>query len=139
MILRKLFLLTLAFLLSTISFSGCGGSDIEEGEPPSYSDQMIYLLTTLKNSTVRYNELEKSDVKPYLEKAIISIDEAAGMMQSYKADEDIPYEFLNEISAVVSRAVSSVNEAALRSKVKDNRYELLEKALKFVADRLLII
>lgn len=131
---RKKFIFILAFLISIPVLNGCSGSDEEAGA--SYSERMIFLMTTLKNSTVSYNELEKSDVKPYLEKAIISMDEAIGLMRSYQADEEIPDEFLNEISAVVTGAAMNVNEGALRSDVKDDRYVLLEKALKYVADRL---
>lgn len=124
---------------SLFLFNGCGGSDDPVGEPPSFSEQMIYLLNILKNSTVQYNDLEESSVKPYLEKAIIDMDEAIGLIRNYKEDEDLPDEFLLEISAVVDRAVTSVKEASLRSKVTDNRYDLLEKALKHVADRLSIV
>ena len=124
---------------SLFLFNGCGGSDDPVGEPPSFSEQMIYLLNSLKNSTVQYNDLEESSVKPYLEKAIIDMDEAIGLMRNYKEDEDLPDEFLLEISAVVDRAVVSVKEASLRSKVTDNRYDLLEKALKHVAERLSIV
>lgn len=131
---RKISLLILAFLISVPALNGCGSSDDIEG--PSYTERMISLLTILKNSTVSYNELEKSDVKPYLEKAIINMDEAIGLIRSYQSDEEIPDEFLNEISAVVTRAAVSVDEAAMRSDVKDDRYELLEKALIYAADRL---
>ena len=124
---------------SLFLFNGCGGSDDPVGEAPSFSEQMIYLLNILKNSTVQYNDLEESSVKPYLEKAIIDMDEAIGLIRNYKEDEDLPDEFLLEISAVVDRAVTSVKEASLRSKVTDNRYDLLEKALKHVADRLSIV
>ena len=131
---RKIFLFILAFLISIPAFNGCSSGDEIEGA--SYTERMISLMVTLKNSTVSYNELEKSDVKPYLEKAIISMDEAIGMIRSYQADEEIPDEFLNEISRIVTSAAISVNEAALRSDVKDDRYELLEKALRYAADRL---
>ncbi len=131
-----LFILLLA---SFLLFNGCGGSDDPINEPPSFSEQMIYLLSILKNSTVQYNGLEESNVKPYLEKAIIDIDEAIGLIRNFKEDEDLPFEFLNEIAVVVDRAIISVKEAAIRSKVTDNRYELLEKALKHVADRLSIV
>ncbi|MCB0722541.1 MAG: hypothetical protein KDC73_03865 [Ignavibacteriae bacterium] len=133
---RKLFVFALVILLSMPALSGCGGSD--EGDPPSFSERMIDILTLLKGSAVNYNEVEKSDVKPYLEKTIISIDEAIGLLRNYQSDEEIPDEFLNEISAVVIRASESVREASLRSDAKDDRYELLVKALNYVADRLVI-
>lgn len=137
---RKLSLLILAFLISVPVLNGCGGSDveIEEGIPPSLSERMIYMLTTLKKSAVNYNDLEKSEVKPYLEKAIIDMDEALGLIRNYQADEDLPDEFLTAVSDVVERAAQSVNAASIRSQVTDDRYLLLEKALKYVAQELII-
>lgn len=131
---RKLFIYALVFFLSIPVFSGCGGSDEPEG--PSYTEQMVYLLTILKNSTESYTGFEKSEVKPYLEKAVVDIDEALGLIRQFQADEDLPFEFLNDVSVIVARASQSVKEAALRSDVTDNRYELLQKALDHVADRL---
>jgi hypothetical protein len=137
---RKLSVFILAIFISLPVLNGCGGSDVEveEGIPPSLSERMIYMLTTLKKSAVSYNELEKSEVKPYLEKAIVDMDEALGLIRNYQADEDLPDEFLTAVSDVVKRAASSVNAAAIRSDVTDNRYILLEDALIYVAGELVI-
>src|SRR5690606_664478 len=139
MIMRKLSIFILTFLISVPVLNGCGGSDEEvESTPLSLSERIIYMLTTLKKSTVNYNDLEKPEVKPYLEKAIIDIDEALGLIRNYQADEELPDEFLTAVSDVVERAAQSVNAASIRSDVSDDRYRLLEIALKYVAQELII-